>query len=354
MSIRDILAGVASEYEAREAELATAQGTIAETSRLLFEAQARIAALEEELKQYRIPLISGGDLQAALDSFDPGAVLRVEGVFEVSRPVSPKDGQHLVGVAEVRPKAGVSVLDGFDLKATKNVTLEGVSVSGFDRHGVLLGAGSAVVGGRLHDNGKDGAGADLEGRDLAAVTMVECEIDHNGSAEWLGKGAAGVKMFHTRRFLMEDCWVHDNIGNGVWGDAHCGDFTVLGGRIESNTRKGVFYEKCGESDGSFLNRTWAIYTGALTVEGSTIVNNDLDGSPQANAGVSIISSKNARVVGNIFGGNERAITVRDDPARLADDKHGWVPENIVLTDNALNGSVVVGCDLPGVTCSRNA
>ena len=42
-----------------------------------------------------------------------------------------------------------------------------------------------------------------------------------------------------------------------------------------------------------------------------------------------------------------------DPVRLADDKHGWVPENITISTNTLNGSEVTGCDLPGVTCLNN-
>jgi hypothetical protein len=291
--------------------------------------------------------LDGGNLADALRAAPTGATLCLSGTFETSVPLNPRDGQTLKGPATI---VGRGVLDVFDLKTSatsggRNVTLVDLDVSGAQRHGVTCWVGVTVLGGRLHHNGKDGLGCDLEGRGGVLVDGVE--IDHNGSAEWLGKGAAGIKWFHAHGVTVTNSFVHDNYGNGVWCDAQCGDFTVTNNRIERNFRKGVFYEKGGASD------MGVSYVGWLTVTGNTIRDNDTEGVPQANAGVSLYASKNARIANNVFGENGRAVIVRNDTNRLNDDKHGWVVDDVTVRDNTLNRDELLGCAVTGVTCTGN-
>lgn len=296
---------------------------------------------------------AGGDLQAALGSSPAGAVVCVEGTHRVGAPVRPKAGQTIVGPAEIRPRPGVFVLDGIELKTghgqgVEDVTLIDLDVAGFRRHGVGCWRGTTVVGGRLHHNGKDGIGCDLEGG--GGVLVDGAEIDRNGSTRYLGCCAAGIKWYHAHGVTVRNSSIHDNLGNGVWCDAQCGDFTVTDNVIAANTRKGVFYEKGGGSTIRGVS-----YEGTMTVTGNLIDGNATDGRARADAGISIISAKNVLVAGNtiVDTGTGDAIRVRDDPARLVDDRPGWAVENVTLTNNDTGNEAIVGCDLPGVECEAN-
>ena len=324
------------------AQVAALQGQVAERDALVVTLLARIAELEAQLDPCAVHVPAGTNLAAAVKAAPVGAVVCLSGSYITSVPVEPLAGQTIQGPATV---IGTG-LDVFNLKDALGVTLIDLDISGADRHGVACGVGTTVIGGRLHHNDKDGVGCDLDG--LGPVLVDGVEIDHNGSDAWLGKGAAGIKWFHAHGVTVTNSFVHDNYGNGVWCDAQCGDFTVTNNIITCNLRKGVFYEKGGESDGSFGG---AVYVGFMTVTGNTIQDNNTERSYQGSAGVSILASKNALVADNIFGGNMRAIIVRDDPSRVADDKHGWLVSNVTLRNNVLNGDEVVGCALAGVTCS---
>jgi hypothetical protein len=291
----------------------------------------------------------------ALSAAPEGATLRLSGTY-TGKNFRPKSGQRLVGPATIKPGGTVGENDdGFRCKASGeafDVTFVDLDVFGYGRHGIGCWVGTTVLGGRLHHNGKDGIGGDLEGK-VSRIKVSGTEMDYNGSDLWLGRGAAGAKFFHTDGVEVIGCKVHHNYGNGVWCDAQCGDWLVQDNVITQNLRKGVFYEKCGASDGSF-DSPLAVYEGFATIIDNTIMNNNVEGQDNANPGVALYSSKNVLVEHNTFGGNGNAVIVRDDPKRLTDDKHGWVPENITITDNVLGGDELVGCSLPGVTCGGNA
>jgi len=328
------------------------------------EQQATIAGLEATVAQLRaeieelsgIVVPPGADLQAALRDAPEGATLRLSGTYR-GKNITPRSGQTLVGPAALVPVGPVGEDDdGFRCKSSGvaiDVTFVDLDVSGFGRHGIGCWIGTTVRGGRLHHNGKDGVGGDLEGKP-SRILVENVELDHNGSAAWLGRGSAGAKFFHSHGVEVRDCNVHDNIGNGVWCDAQCGDWIVDGCVITGNTRKGVFYEKCGRSDGSFLGRDYAVYEGFATITNNQIINNNLDNQDNANPGVALYNSVNVTVEANEFSGNGNAVIVRNDPARLTDDKHGWVPDNITIRNNTLGGDRLIGCDLNGVTCENNA
>lgn len=296
---------------------------------------------------------TGADLQAALLAAPAGAVVCVEGTHRLATSLRPKAGQTIVGPAEIRPRPETFVLDGIELKTghgrgIEDVTLVELDIAGFQRHGVGCWRGTTVVGGRFHHNGKDGIGCDLEGG--GGVLVDGAEIDRNGSSEYLGCCAAGIKWYHAHGVTVRNSSIHDNLGNGVWCDAQCGDFTVADNVIAANARKGVFYEKGG---GSTIRGV--TYEGTMTVTGNVIDGNATEGRDLADAGISIISSKNVIVAGNTIVDTRTgdAIRVRDDPARLVDDRPGWRVENVTLARNEIGSDEVVGCDLPGVDCNGN-
>jgi hypothetical protein len=125
---------------------------------------------------------------------------------------------------------------------------------------------------------------------------------------------------------------------------------VFDNTITRNSRKGVFWEKCG---GSHIRDVF--YDGMLILRGNTIKANatEMNG---VDAGVSIISSKNALVENNVFGNHptgHAGIYIREDPNRLepVNPKPGFPLENITVRNNTMNGDRIIGCDLPGVNCS---
>jgi hypothetical protein len=301
---------------------------------------------------------AGANLQSAVMSAPEGAGLCLKrgATYELADSLRPRPGQTLMGPAALRLANAGPNDDVVELKTGRgegiaDVTLVDLDISGAGRHGVGCWIGTRIVGGRIHDNEKDGIGCDLEGGGPVMVSGVE--IDHNGGAAsrsnpWYGN-AGGIKWFHADGVTVADSHIHDNTGNGVWCDAQCGDVTVTGNLIVGNERKGVFYEKSGASD-----IRGVVYDGMLTVVGNEIRGNDREGQPQANAGVAIYAAKNAHVRDNTFGENGHAIIVRNDPDRVSDDKHGWVVENVTLAGNVLNGDEIAGCGVAGVSCSANA
>jgi hypothetical protein len=227
---------------ALEAENAAERARIAELAAQVADLRAQLGAPANGCD---VTVTSG--LQAALDNSPEGATLCLSGTFTTSRPIQPKDGQTLVGPAKIVGQGMTVDGDVFSLKTqdtgSENVTLRDLDISGAGRHGVGCYIGTHIMGGRLHGNGKDGMGCDLDGRSDVGILVDGVEIDHNGTDPVWVLNAAGIKWFHLDGATVQNSHVHDNVGDGVWCDAQCGDFDVLDSVIERNTRKGVFYEK---------------------------------------------------------------------------------------------------------------
>ena len=147
-------------------------------------------------------------------------------------------------------------------------------------------------------------------------------------------------------FTIRDSLIRDNVGNGVWCDIGCGGpnsgtFLVEDNVIRNNTRQGIHYE---------LANSYAVIRNNLVQTNNT----DDEGY---RGGISITSSRNAEVYGNTLGGNKRyGIDVRNDRRVNCGDPTrncGYPVDNILIRDNILNGDALTGCDVVGVTCSRN-
>jgi hypothetical protein len=286
-------------------------------------------------------VLAGADLAAAIEDGGPGATLCLSGTFSVPDPLRPLDGQAFVGPATL---VGAEDNDtGFDVGDARDVGFRGLEMSGFGLRAIECGIGTVVVDSFLHHNGRNGVGCGLGGE--GGVLIERSEIAFNGSEEHLGGGSSGMKFARGDGIVVRDSHVHDNLGIGIWCDVQCGDLTVVGNLIERNSRKGVHYEKSGESD------EVVAYVGHALIEGNVVVGNGWEGREHAaDGGIVCVSCKNVTIRDNTTEDNHRAGIVIKQDGRVAGPKHGWTVENVVVGTNAVADGVD-GCDLPGVACA---
>jgi hypothetical protein len=188
-------------------------------------------------------------------------------------------------------------------------------------HGVTL----TVSYSRIHGNALSGIG----GIDTASL-VDHVELDHNGSSAFLGCCAAGVKG--TVDYTVQNSYVHDNVGNGVWQDGCGSKFKVTNSTITTSSLSGVRFEHNQNCSGS------------ASITGNTIKNNNLSGNNGA-GGVAINSAPGAIVSFNIFGGD-----------KIAGASVGGTRGPLTGTsihDNTMNGDVLKGCGQSGVSCVNN-
>jgi hypothetical protein len=282
-------------------------------------------------------------IQAAIDANPAGATYCLSGTFRVSTTIRPKSGDRFVGPATI---VGAGADIGFQTRSgagATDVTFVNLDVSGFPLQAIGCWVGTEVIGGRYHHNGRNAIGCGLEGGD---VLIDGVEVDHNGSEAYLGCCSAGMKFAQGHGIVVRDSFIHDNIGNGVWCDVQCGDYTVVGNRIIHNSRKGIHYEKSGGSDFQAIT-----FVGTAYIARNLIQDNGWEGRQYADAGIAAVSSKNVLIEDNVFGGNAfgNGIKIIQDD-RLTGDTHGWIVSNIVIGSNQMNGEEVQGCELDAVAC----
>ena len=185
----------------------------------------------------------------------------------------------------------------------------------------------------LYNNGLNAIGG-TAGR----LVVRHSEIDHNGAGTGDGM-SAGIKS--TDALSIFHSHIHHNRGNGVWCDVQCGDFTVVGSRINSNSASGIFDE---------LSQGVAIFRGN-TIKWNNKVRDGFRG------GLSITNSKNAVARNNVFKHNHGfGIAARmDGRVRCGhpDSNCGYVVSNVRIHHNVFRHDSLVGCKLSGVTCSKN-
>jgi hypothetical protein len=153
--------------------------------------------------------------------------------------------------------------------------------------------------------------------------------------------------------LVEGSRIHDNPWNGLWCDfCDTSSFIVRNSKIVRNGMKGISYEVSG------ANGAFALITGN-TITGNGWFYPD-SGKPKNNpAGIVCNDCRDLEVRGNTFGGTQVAGDGRRGAVRLidtsrADTAYGYAGlPGVVIADNTLAGDVIVGCGLPGVTCSGN-
>lgn len=191
-------------------------------------------------------------------------------------------------------------------------------------HGVGVGVGGH---GRVQDNlirrqGQLGISAWGVG-----AQILRNEIADNGIAgfdpEW---EAGGVKAWMTRSAVLEDNYVHDNRGPGLWSDGGCDGTVYRHNLITSNWGAGIQHE---------------ISYDALIVR-NRIRHNGLRHKGWAwEAGIQIQSSGGRRLIEvrhNIVSGNANGIAVLDSSDRRREVPHPRGPhvvQNVLIHDNVV-------------------
>jgi hypothetical protein len=257
--------------------------------------------------------------------------------------LQPKDKDKLIGDPVTRGVTGTisapTKIVGtgpaiIDVGSATGVLLQNLDVSGAKGstgcrpkcgRGVSQGTTLTISYSRMHGNALSGVG----GMDTGGL-LDHVEIDHNGSSVFLGCCAAGVKS--TSDYTIQNSFVHDNIGNGVWQDGCGTNFKVLNNTITNSSLSGVRFEHNQSCSGS------------ASITGNTIKNNNLSVSG-GSGGVAINSAPGAVVSSNIFGGNKSAgVTVGGTRGPLTGTS---------VHDNTMNGDVLKGCGQTGVSCTNN-
>jgi hypothetical protein len=232
----------------------------------------------------------------------------------------------------------------FELGGTRGVTFRHFTIKGArnacpghtcGETGRAISRGSRVTVSHMHlyNNGLNAIGGTA-----GHLVVKHSEIDHNGAG--IGDGmSAGIKS--TDRLSIFHSHISHNRGNGVWCDVQCGDFTVIGSKVNANSGSGVFDE---------------ISQGVAVFHGNTIKRNNKvrDGF---RGGLSITNSKNVVAYNNVFKHNHGfGIAARMDGrihCGAPDSGCGYVVSNVRIHDNVLRHDSVVGCKLSGVSCSKN-
>jgi hypothetical protein len=274
-----------------------------------------------------------GDLQFATILHPEGTTFCLEGTYELSAPLLLKAGQSLVGPASIVASGDVQFGIALKNRKTTGVTLKDLDMSGFSENAVQGWGGLTVIGGRYHHNTQTAFGFGMEYQTLPVV-IDGAEVDANGSEEFLGHNAGGIKVARLGGlFEVRNCEIHDNFGNGVWADVQCvGNYYIHGNTVYNNGRKGIHYEKSGATD----EWTGGVVQGEAHIERNTVYNNGLEGRESAaDGGIVNVSSRNWHVRNNTTYDNRRGgIFVRQD-GRLSGEKHGWQCHGSVI-DNDVN------------------
>jgi Right handed beta helix region len=292
-----------------------------------------------------ISVASTDDLAAKISSAPSGSTFCIHaGTFSLgTAALTPKDNDKLIGDPVTRAAngsisaptkivgTGPAIVDvGLSIGVLiKNLDISGARGTYICRplcgRGISHGVSLTVSYSRIHGNALSGIG----GIDTGSV-VDHTELDHNGSSTFLGCCAAGVKG--TTDYTVQNSYVHDNTGNGVWQDGCGSNFKVTNSRITNSTLSGVRYEHNQDCSGS------------ASITGNTIKNNNLSGS-NGSGGVAINSAPGATVSFNIFGGNQVA-------GASAGGTRGALT-GTSIHDNTMNGDLLKGCFQPGVSCLNN-
>ena len=280
-----------------------------------------------------VQVSAGQNLQQKIDTNPAGTQFCLTGTISFSAPVRPKAGNEFIGPATITAQGYVT--QGFSVHGIPNVLFDRLDMSGFALRAIQPGPTNTIRNSYLHHNGRNGFGCG----ECTGMLAHNNEIAYNGSDEWLGVGAAGIKS--TSDFIViRGNSIHHNNGNGIWFDVDARNQLIEQNTVHSNTRKGIFIEI---SDGAVIRYN------SVTGNNCAIVLYGCQPRNDSSGGIATNSSRNIEIYGNVLGGNAIAgINFRDD-YRAYDP-----PFNIRVHHNFLNGDAIANCHASwDVLCTDN-
>jgi hypothetical protein len=232
---------------------------------------------------------------------------------------------------------------------TATVRFEGIKITGGNFTG-STGSGAAIAEGSM-TNTSSHYGIEVRDNDAAGILSAKGTFDRveftNNTLDpnALGFIAAGMKA--RNEVEVKNSYIHDTQGNGLWCDNYCHDsashpngFWVHDNLVVNNGRSGIRFEEVGGMSTA----------GEALIENNEVHDNSLDAN---RGGISVRDAQDATIQNNRFGevtiagvaylpnSGDVAITASDsgrsDRPNLS---------NIGVSNNALNGETVKGCELP--------
>ena len=197
-----------------------------------------------------------------------------------------------------------------------------------------------------HDNGNNCVG----GGGNATVRVDDIDCYNNGNAYSMTssfRSAACIKRAaiysNGGDTTITNSYIHDNPWAGIWCD-HCkyGFFDIENSYIIHNGANGIQWEMSGG---------WTSDDRAI-VQNNVIQGNNYLEAASFRGGIGISSSNDILISGNTFVGNVVAginniFTASRNPPQP--DSRG-----VVVQNNTMNGSPIIGCALSGVSCTDNS
>jgi hypothetical protein len=300
------------------------------------------------------------DPQATPTRFELGACN-----YTASETVKPEQGDEIAGpvgtlirrgsafdpqpVATITGSAQVTQV----LKPQGTVRLEWLTVQGGNFTG-NAGTGVGLAGGQMTPSSvvdavviKDNEGAGVSNFN---GKFIRSELTNNTTdPKALGFIGAGLKA--VSEVVVEQSYIHDTQGNGIWCDEECND-TSLGTFIVEDTlvvnsgRAGIRWEKVGGTA-----------AGEALIQRNEIHGNSHDAR---RGGISMRDAENATIQNNQFGAvtiagvsyprNAGGVAITATDSGEANRPNLF---NIDIGNNILNGETVKGCELPNtvVACA---
>lgn len=269
-----------------------------------------------------------------------------------STPLKPGSGATLIGnEGSIGPKgevdaptkivgaASVAVIE-----AGANNTFRWLDISGSNPgqacqpdcgRGIKSGANMLVEYSRVHHNSNNGIGGGI----ASTVEVRFTELDHNGTDEFK-RTYGGIKQAGSNissNLIVTDSYVHDNTGQGIWGD-RCQDRMVAERNlVVDNSRTGIYWETNMDPVGC-----------PNTTTRSALIQHNVsrgNGSDPSDADIKVRNSPNADIGFNSTEGNVTGI-------RFTTNGKGSMVGNVAHDNDVSDG--IAGCDLAEVTCERNS
>ncbi|MDH3605576.1 MAG: right-handed parallel beta-helix repeat-containing protein [Acidimicrobiia bacterium] len=186
-------------------------------------------------------------------------------------------------------------------------------------HGVGIAAttGALVEGNQVYENGQLGMAAKGAG-----VTIVGNEVYGNNTVGFsTGWEAGGSKFAFTQGLVVQDNFIHDNDGPGLWTDIDNIDTTYEGNRVIDNTGAGIYHE--------------ISYDAVIT--GNEVRGNGFGFDAWVwGAGILVSTSVNVEVTDNLVSGNADGIVGVDQDRSDAPASYGALSlQNLSVSNNVI-------------------